>query len=157
VIRLKGINKINPQVKKIFQLFRLRQINNGVFIKINKATVNMLKRIEPYVTYGYPSRKTVSDLIYKRGFAKVNRARIPLTDNAIIEQNLGKYGITCIEDLIEEVFQVGPHFKEANNFLWAFKLNNPRGGWRNKNHPFHKDGDWGNREDQVNALVRQMN
>lgn len=157
VIRLKGINKIRPQVKKILQLFRLRQINNGVFVKINKATANMLKRIEPYITYGYPTRKTISDLIYKRGFVRVNRSRIPITDNTVIEQNLGKFGITCVEDLIEEIYQVGPHFKEANNFLWAFKLSNPRGGWRNKNHPFQTDGDWGNREDQINSLVRQMN
>ena len=70
VIRIKGINHIRPQVKKILRLFRLRQLNNGVFIKINKATMNMLKRVEPYVVYGYPNRKTISDLIYKRGYAK---------------------------------------------------------------------------------------
>ena len=61
VIRIKGINHIRPQVKKILRLFRLRQLNNGVFIKVNKATMNMLKRIEPYVVYGYPNRKTISD------------------------------------------------------------------------------------------------
>jgi len=147
---------MNPTVKKVFRLFRLRQINNGVFIKINKATLNMFKRIEPYVTYGYPTRQTVSKLIYKRGFGKVGRSRIPLTDNAIIEQNLGKCGITCVEDLIEEVTSVGPNFKQANNFLWPFKLNNPRGGWRNKNHPYQKDGDWGNREERINDLIKSM-
>ena len=157
VIRIKGINHIRPQVKKILRLFRLRQLNNGVFIKVNKATMNMLKRIEPYVVYGYPNRKTVSDLIYKRGFAKINHARIPLSDNTIIEQSLGKFGITCIEDLIEEIYQVGPHFKEANSFLWTFKMNNPRGGWRNKNHSFQNDGDWGNREEEINGLLRRMN
>ena len=157
VIRIKGINHIRPQVKKILRLFRLRQLNNGVFIKVNKATMNMLKRIEPYVVYGYPNRKTISDLIYKRGFAKLNHARIPLSDNTIIEQSLGKFGITCIEDLIEEIYQVGPHFKEANSFLWTFKLNNPRGGWRNKNHSFQNDGDWGNREEEINGLLRRMN
>ena len=157
VIRIKGINHIRPQVKKILRLFRLRQLNNGVFIKVNKATMNMLKRIEPYVVYGYPNRKTISDLIYKRGFAKINHARIPLSDNTIIEQSLGKFGITCIEDLIEEIYQVGPHFKEANSFLWTFKLNNPRGGWRNKNHSFQNDGDWGNREEEINGLLRRMN
>jgi large subunit ribosomal protein L7e len=157
VIRLKGINKIRPQVKKILQLFRLRQLNNGVFIKINKATLNMLRRVEPYVTYGYPNRDTVSQLIYKRGFLKLNRSRIPITDNLLIEQNLGKVGISCVEDLIEEVYQVGPHYKEANNLLWPFKLSNPRGGWRNKNHAFQKDGDWGNREENINQLIRSMN
>jgi 60S ribosomal protein uL30 len=157
VIRIKGINHIRPQVKKILRLFRLRQLNNGAFVKINKATMNMLRRIEPYVVYGYPNRKTISDLIYKRGFAKINHARIPLSDNTIIEQSLGKFGITCIEDLIEEIYQVGPHFKEANQFLWTFKMNNPRGGWLNKNHSFQNGGDWGNREEEINGLIRRMN
>ena len=88
VIRIKGVNHIRPQVKKILRLLRLRQLNNGVFVKINKATMNMIKRIEPYVAYGYPNRKTISDLIYKRGFAKIKHARIPLSDNMIIENSL---------------------------------------------------------------------
>ena len=37
------ILQVSPKVKKVFQLFRLRQINNGVFIKLNKATINMLR------------------------------------------------------------------------------------------------------------------
>ena len=156
-IRIKGINHISPKVKKILRLLRLRQLNNGVFIKINKATMNMLRRVEPYVVYGYPSRKAISNLIYKRGFAKINHSRIPLTDNTIIAQSLGKFQITCIEDLIEEIYQVGPHFKEANQFLWTFKLNNPRGGWNNKNHSFQNGGEWGNREEEMSKLLRKMN
>lgn len=30
--------------------------------------------------------QTVKELIYKRGYGKVNKDRIPLTDNAIVEQ-----------------------------------------------------------------------
>merc|ERR1712243_398756 len=41
VIRIRGINQVSPKVRKTLQLFRLRQINNGVFVKINKATMNM--------------------------------------------------------------------------------------------------------------------
>jgi len=52
VIRIRGINKIAPKPKKILQLFRLLQLNNGVFIKLNKATTEMLKVIEPYVAFG---------------------------------------------------------------------------------------------------------
>lgn len=40
----------------------------------------------------------------------------------LVIQALGKYGIICVEDLIHEILTVGPHFKEANNFLWPFKL-----------------------------------
>ncbi len=157
VIRIKGVNHICPKTKKILRLLRLRQLNNGVFVKINKATMNMIRRIEPFIVYGYPNRKTIAELIYKRGFAKINHSRIPLTDNMIIESSLGKFGINCIEDLIEEIYQVGPHFKEANSFLWTFKMNNPRRGWNNKNHSFQNGGDWGNRENEINKLIRSMN
>ncbi|CAA2966962.1 60S ribosomal L7-2-like [Olea europaea subsp. europaea] len=85
LIRIRGINAMHPQTKKILQLLRLRQIFNGVFLKVNKATLNMLHRVEPYVTYGYPNLKSVKELIYKRGYGKVNKQRIALTDNSIIE------------------------------------------------------------------------
>ena len=45
VIRIRGINQVAPKVKKCLQLFRLRQINNGVFVKLNQATINMLRII----------------------------------------------------------------------------------------------------------------
>merc|ERR1712055_1044797 len=32
VMRIRGINQVSPKVRKVLQLFRLRQINNGVFI-----------------------------------------------------------------------------------------------------------------------------
>lgn len=47
-----SINNLAPKPKKILQLLRLLQINNGVFIKVTKATEQMLRLVEPYVTYG---------------------------------------------------------------------------------------------------------
>jgi len=158
VVRIKGIWGIPPKPRKIMQLFRLLQINNGVFVRVNKATQIMLRYIEPYVTYGEPNLKTVRELIYKRGYAKIHKQRIALTDNAIIEANLGKYGIISVEDLIHEIFTVGPNFKQASNFLWPFKLNNPTGGWRQRKFKHYiEGGDLGNREDKINSLVRSMN
>jgi large subunit ribosomal protein L7e len=51
----------------------------------------MLKKVEPFVTFGYPNLKTVQDLIYKRGFLKINKQRIPITSNVVIETALGNY------------------------------------------------------------------
>ncbi|KAH9243974.1 60s ribosomal protein l7 [Colletotrichum chrysophilum] len=158
LIRIKGINKMPPKPRKILQLLRLLQINNGVFIKVTKATTEMIKVIEPWVAYGYPNLKSVKDLVYKRGYGKVNKQRVALTDNAIIEENLGKYGIVCMEDLIHEIYSVGPNFKQASNFLWPFKLSNPTGGFRPRKFKHYiEGGDLGNREEKINALIRQMN
>lgn len=158
VIRLRGVSNIAPKPRKILQLLRLLQINNGTFVKLTRATQQMLQLVEPYVTYGEPNLKTVRELIYKRGYAKVNRQRIPLSDNAIVEQHLGKFGIISVEDLVHEIYTAGPHFKEANQFLWTFKLSNPNGGFaERKFRHFVEGGDTGDRETDINRLVRRMN
>jgi len=157
VIRIRGINGLHPKPRKILQLFRLRQINNAVFVRVNKAVSEMLKLIEPYVTFGSPNLKTVRELIYKRGFAKVGGQRVSISSNSQIEKSLGKNGLICIEDLIHEIFTVGPNFKWANRFLWPFKLNPPRGGWNKINVHYNQGGDFGNREEKISELAQRMN
>jgi len=157
VIRIRGINAIDPRTKKILQLLRLRQIHNGVFVKLNKPMMNMIRLVQPYVAFGYPNLKSVKELVYKRGFGKVNKQRIALTDNSIIEANLGKYGIICVEDLIHEIYTCGPNFKRANNFLWPFQLSSPNGGLTKIRRHFIEGGVYGNQENQINKLIRQMN
>ncbi|XP_038293884.1 60S ribosomal protein L7-like [Canis lupus familiaris] len=138
VIRIRGTNGVSPKVQKVLQLLHLRQIFSGTFVKLNKASVNMLRIVEPW---GYPNLKSVNELIYKRGYGKINKKRIALTDNTLIARCLGKYGIICMEDLIHEIYTVGKRFKEANNFLWPFKLSSPRGGMKKKTTHFVEGGD----------------
>ncbi|CAO3676391.1 unnamed protein product [Umbelopsis vinacea] len=133
VVRIKGINHIAPKPRKVLQLLRLLQINNGVFLRLTHATAQMLQLVEPYVAYGTPNLKTIRELIYKRGYGKVSKQRIPLHDNAVIEQ-------------------------AANNFLWPFKLSNPNGGFHKRKFlHFVEGGDTGNREHFINNLVQSMN
>ncbi|ELW63339.1 60S ribosomal protein L7 [Tupaia chinensis] len=92
-------------------------IFNGTFVKLNKASINMLRIVEPYIALGYPNLKSVNELIYKHGYGKINKKRIALTDNSLIARSLGKFGIICMENLIHEIYTDGKRFKEANNFL----------------------------------------
>jgi len=156
VIRIRGVNGVSPRVRKILQLLRLRQINNGVFIKLNKATVSMLRIAEPYITWGFPNLKSIRMLVYKRGFGKIRKQRIPLTSNTLIERSLGKSDILCMEDIIHELFTVGPKFKKVSNFMWPFKLNTPTGGWRKKLNHYVEGGDYGCRENRINKLIEKM-
>jgi hypothetical protein len=48
----------------------------------------------------------------------------------MIEKKLKKQGVVCVEDVIHEIYTVGPQFKKVNKFLWPFKLSSPRGGFR---------------------------
>merc|ERR1719197_2047850 len=107
VIRIRGIIGVSPKSKKVMQLFRLLQIHNATFVRLNEATIRMLRLIEPYVTYGYPTLSTIEKLIYKRGFGKLNKQRIPISENSVIEAGLGEStGIKCCADLVNEIYTV---------------------------------------------------
>ena len=158
VVRIRGTIGVSPKAKRVMRLFRLRQLHNATFVRLNGATIRMLRLIEPYVTYGIPTRQTVEKLVYKRGFGRLNKQRIPIADNSVIEEGLGKYGICCTADLVHELVTVGPHFKEANNFLWPFKLNSPRGGFSTKTKMLHylEGGEAGNRGEEISKLIKRM-
>ena len=93
-------------------------------------------------------------------------------------RSIMRHGIFGMEDIVHEIYTVGPNFKQAANFLWPFKLSSPKGGFINKRpgaqtnqfkgherfqvasmdqgHGFceARGGDWGNREDGMNSLRR---
>ncbi len=157
VVRVRGIIGVSPKVRKILQLLRLRQLHNGVFVRVNGATIKMLRLVEPFIAYGYPSLKSVRELIYKRGYGKVSGQRVPLSSNEVIQAALGEHGIQSVEDLVHEIFTVGPHFKEAANFLWPVKLSSPRGGFRGKKliH-FNEGGQCGQQGVYINHMIQKM-
>ena len=49
VIRIKGIKGVSPEVRKVLQFLHLQQIFNGTFVKLRKASINMLRIVEPYI------------------------------------------------------------------------------------------------------------
>merc|ERR1712230_241550 len=147
-----------PAQPKVYFVMRIRGINNGVFVKVTHATSQMLLAVEPYITYGEPNLKTIRELVYKRGYGKVNGQRIPLDNNKLIEDCLGKHGIICLEDIVHELATAGPAFKQVANFLWPFKLSNPLGGSRPRKFlTFIEGGETGKRESHINELVRASN
>merc|ERR1712021_206659 len=58
VIRIRGINGIHPRPRKVLQLFRLRQINNATLVRLNKATIHMLRIAESYFSCSVFARST---------------------------------------------------------------------------------------------------
>ena len=49
----------------------MMQLHNGVFLKVTRPIINMLRYVAPYVTFGYPTLSSVRELVYKRGHVRV--------------------------------------------------------------------------------------
>ncbi|KAF0909769.1 hypothetical protein E2562_000095 [Oryza meyeriana var. granulata] len=101
--------------------------------------------------------QNVKELIYKKGQGFMDKEPFPLTSNDLIEKALGEHGIICLEDVVHEIATVGPHFKEASNFLMPFKLKCPERRLQMKKKPYKDGGVSGNREDKINELIEKLN
>lgn len=100
----------------------LNRLHNTVLLKNNTESLALLKLIEPYVVYGYPTIQTVRDLIFKHGFLKINGKRTAINSNKLIEDHLGEHGCICIEDIVHDLFTVSDNFKHVRSLLLPFSV-----------------------------------
>nr|XP_054349380.1 60S ribosomal protein L7-like 1 isoform X5 [Pongo pygmaeus] len=139
VVRIERIDGVSLLVQRTIARLRLKKIFSGVFVKVTPQNLKMLRIVEPYVTWGFPNLKSVRELILKRGQAKVKNKTIPLTDNTVIEEHLGK------------------HFQEISWFLRPFHLSVARHATKNRVGFLKEMGTPGYRGERINQLIRQLN
>nr|XP_055119265.1 60S ribosomal protein L7-like 1 isoform X2 [Symphalangus syndactylus] len=157
VVRIERIDGVSLLVQRTIARLRLKKIFSGVFVKVTPQNLKMLRIVEPYVTWGFPNLKSVRELILKRGQAKVKNKTIPLTDNTVIEEHLGKFGVICLEDVIHEIAFPGKHFQEISWFLRPFHLSVARHATKNRVGFLKEMGTPGYRGERINQLIRQLN
>lgn len=89
VVRIRGVKDISRQQSITLNKLGLRQVNTAVFVKVTKQILTILKTVENYITWGEPSKKIVSELLYKKAFGKVNNERVQIKSNELIEKQIG--------------------------------------------------------------------
>ncbi|KAK2108527.1 60S ribosomal protein L7-like 1 [Saguinus oedipus] len=151
VVRIERIDGVSLLGQRTIARLRLKNIFSGVFVKVTPQNLKMLHILEPYVTWGFPNLKSVRELILKRGQASVKNKTIPLTDNTVIEEHLGKF------DLIHEIAFPGKHFQEISWFLRPFHLSVARHATKNRVGFLKELGTPGYRGERINQLIRQLN
>ncbi|KAI9274335.1 ribosomal protein L30, ferredoxin-like fold domain-containing protein [Phascolomyces articulosus] len=159
VIRTRNSHNIHPKVKKTLKKMRLHQENDAVFLRLDGMTRKNLKVVLPYVKFGSANLNTVRELLVKRGHAMISGHRKPISDNTMIEEQLGEQGIICVDDIIHELVTCGENFDKVNQFLCPFKLNKQMGRWREKRlkeYSAKEDGEEVSEID-VNQLVETLN
>lgn len=117
----------------------------------------------------------MQELIYKRGYGNIDKRRVALNDNKLIEEALGEStGMICVEDIVHQITTVGEHFDavtgwrgcvleiecwlQAAKFLWPFKLKPI------KKKPIEEDDIkgkkkpkiFGNQKEKINDVIKAM-
>merc|ERR1719464_484716 len=67
VIRIKGTKNVPELFRDHLRSFGLHNLYQAVLIRKSKKTMEVLKLLGPFVTYGSPPPASLRDLIYRRG------------------------------------------------------------------------------------------
>ncbi|XP_017855434.1 60S ribosomal protein L7-4 [Drosophila busckii] len=154
VMRHAGKKIFDKTTMDVFMTLRMAQRHNAVFLANTKENQILLRVIEPFVVYGPPTLNTIRELLFKKGFARIEGKKTAIQSNTMVEEQLGDKGIICLEDIIHEIFTVGPNFAAVNQFLCSFSLSSPRDGWKKKvSVAFKRGGEYGDRGTGINELI----
>lgn len=134
IIRIHGQVKIRKDVEETLYRLRLRKKYACIVIKPTKENKNMIKKVNNFVAYGDIDKKTLKNLIDKRG-QKIDKSKKIDADKAVEHIESGKD--------MEEV-----------NLKPFFRLHPPRKGIKSKLH--YPKGVLGNNKEKINDLVGRM-
>mmetsp|Transcript_3168 Transcript_3168/g.4467 ORF Transcript_3168/g.4467 Transcript_3168/m.4467 type:complete len:298 (-) Transcript_3168:153-1046(-) len=158
-IRIRDNIGMPTDVRRVLHSFRLKNQNEGVFLQYNDTTRKALHTVEPWVTYGKPSKSSVSDLLKRRGHLKLDGERVPMSDNTLVEKAMSDYtdgAVICVQDLEYELLMPGEYFSKINKSLWPFCLAAPRSKFQKRKLNFKDGGDYGDRGEEIDDLIQQM-
>ncbi|VVC03663.1 50S ribosomal protein L30 [Candidatus Bilamarchaeum dharawalense] len=123
VLRVRGIRKVDPKIRKTFELLRLQKPNHCVLVDDSPQTLGMLSIVKDYVTYGPVDEETISALLYKRGRKGAALLRSILKEEQIKEAAKSIFAGKKTVDYVNPVFRLNPPSKGHKNI----KANYPEG------------------------------
>ncbi|MAG23999.1 hypothetical protein CMI47_00315 [Candidatus Pacearchaeota archaeon] len=135
-IRISGLVKLPQKVEQTLSRLRLRRKYAAVLLKPTEENSKILKKIRNYIAYGVIDKKTLTDLIKKRG--------IPLDKEKKVDP----------ESVVSQLEKKSPSELSIKPF---FRLHPPRGGIDSKKHfPVTAKAVLGDNKEKINDLVRRM-
>jgi large subunit ribosomal protein L30 len=109
----------------------------------------MLRRVNNYVTWGEPTKETVSMMLQKR-------ARLA-GGKKLTDEYIQKAGFKSIDDLAEALVNCKVAFQKLPDVQPLFKLHPPSKGYKGKTKKgFKAGGEAGYRGQAINDLIKRM-
>jgi len=181
VVRVAATKNLPKPIQRKLRMLGLQGQWLAMLVRYTPNLAKLLNDVLQYVTYGIPTRALINDLVLKKGriqdpaHRQLRRPKT-ITSNAVIETALGKYGVICIEDVVDvlataldgfkkDPFVVLPNEKKIprwEQFEAVAKMVNPfRLNWRRNTinervMPFNRGGSWGNRGELIGKFVETL-
>ncbi len=148
VVKIRGIVKSKPDVKRTLELLNLDRINHCVIIEDNEHYRGMLQKVKDYVAWGEINTETLAILLNKRGRLVGGRK---LTDDYLKQNSEFK----DIKSLANAIVEGRVNVKSIPNLRPVLRLHPPRKGHKGIKKPF-PEGDLGFHRTMINELLLKM-
>lgn len=89
-------------------------------------------------------------------YGKVGTDRVQINSNELVEKHIGG-DIICLEDVVNEVNNLGANFSKIIQFIYPFKLTTPPNTLMSRmRKPVTEGGHWGYRGNGIDDYVANM-
>ncbi len=127
-VRIKGLVGMDPDVRKTLESLGLERAYTAGLLPDNPSTLGMLKKVSRYLTWGRPSKQTLATFFSKAGQ--------PADDQ-----------------YVEEILRG----EKALDRTVIIRLHPPKKGFkRSVKRAYRSGGEYGDRGEEINQLVRKM-
>jgi large subunit ribosomal protein L30 len=148
VVRVRGTVSAMKEARETLELLRLTHTNHAVLIDNRPAYKGMLQRANNYVTWGEPTKETVTALLQKRG---------RLAGNKKLAENIETTGYKSIDELAEAIITGKVAYKNLPGIEPRFKLHPPSKGYKGQTKKAYRaGGEAGYRGEAINDLIKRM-
>ncbi len=149
VVRIRGEVKLRRELRETLEILGLYRLHQLILRPKNNSMEFMLKKVEPYITYGEIDAATLAELLEKRGRLQGERH----LDQAFLKKNGSDSFQALAKKMLEK--KVSP---QELGIKKVFRLHAPRKGFERPGikKMFSVGGAAGYRGAKINELVQRM-
>lgn len=148
VVRLRGSVDQPKNVKTTLNLLNLTRPNHAVVVPNDATHQGMLQQVKDAVTWGEIDKKTLTELVKKRGRLKGNKE--------ISAAFLKEHNFASITSFIKDLYDGKTDMRRIEGMKPIFRLHPPRKGFKSVKNPVTRGGDLGYRGEDINELLKKM-
>lgn len=148
-IRIRGVISASLDARETLRMLRLTKNNYAVLIDDRQSFLGMLSLVRDYVTYGEPSKETVTELIKQRGRLQGNKK--------LTEDYVQKNGYDSLDALATAVFDCKVEYWKMPRIQVVFRLHPPTKGFKHSiKRGYASGGELGYRGEKIDELLKRM-
>lgn len=149
VIRLRGVQNLNPKTKDTLKYMRLNRVNHAVVLPETPTTKGMLQVGKDYLTWGEVDAKTLASVIATRGRLVGDK---PITDAHVAKGTPFK----TIQALADAIVAGKFHYRDVPEVKPIFRLHPAKQGLEGIKRSIAAGGALGYRGPGINELLGRM-